>query len=482
MGPANLRSLPARWRAWLSATAPLWARFPEVLAVGQRLCFPIPPNQSLLSVAAGIPRSLRGLLGFLLRVRPLPPLDARHDVLLCCHSVTANARAPVLALADRLRRDGTACLVWTPDGANPEAGGPAGEEFDRLMVHPWSRLLALGLLARSALAALLVGTVLLGGKWELIDLCLDPFRLWHELARSAHRIRAARLVLERGGVRLILVTHERFPPAAEFLPAARAAGLATLLYHHAAPSIYDLPVLSDEVLVWNDTDAGVLAGLCSGPGTPRLTIAGNAEVDLVLDGTLGAGDADQAGGPWRRAAADRPVLLFLSQYLAADPVMAEATAGCVGWISRAAERCPSWFFLVKERDYDDEIRKLMRRSGALERENVGVVSREASYAALLRREEILAVAAFCSAGLFVAAGCGKRTLRLLPVPLHYEDTVQDRVVEDVRSPEDLVRRLEEPRAGAPAETDRTDLEFPFRGRTLERIQEICLRRLEGRPA
>jgi hypothetical protein len=448
------QSWRTRWESYVWATRLARLAFPELLETGLSLVRPEPPSSLIRSWFS----SIKGLLAFFLGRGPRVYLP-KADYILCYHSVSDNVKAPILELASRICANGHRCIVRSYEGSwlwEPSGRSDLTAAWRALEDHPSGIGEAIELAVVSLLASATL-LVLCFTDRNLEGLFRDPFRVMLEMARSSRRLRVARLVCKELQPRAVCLTNERYSPGADF---ALAGGVRTILYLHGNPTSFEMPVLSGEVMVWNEKVGGWLEPF-RGPGkAPRLHVCGNSELDLVL-----------ASSRLRLTASPRqaPALLFLSQCVDRDfPELWRGSATALEWIRGAAERHPGWRFLLKERNYDDGIRRMAELTGLDKLPNVSIVSRETSFVEVLSRPDVRAAAAFSSSGLFVAAGAGKLALRFVVTPEEHVSVVDDVAVK-VFDP----RELDELLAAAAATVPSPDVvHFPHRGVAIRRMEEV----------
>ncbi len=431
----------ARWETFVSASRPAWRPFPELLEAGLTLVRPAHRDDP-----TGLFPSLKGLLSFLAPRGPAAPAIPRCDYVLCYHSVAENVKRPMLELASRLSARGYRVLVWSYEGAwiqDGEGKRAIAVDTGRWIFQPLLR----GLAATCALALLCAARKGPSGLFR------NPFRVWLALAKSSRRLLNASRLCRELRPRAVVLTNERYSPGADL---ALSGAARSVLYLHGNPTSFEFPLVSDEVMVWNQSAADWLIRY-SGEARPLVHVCGNSELDLVLAAPIPP--APQASGP---------EFLFLSQCVDRDfPEAWACSAEALEWIRYAAERHPSWTFLLKERHYDDGIRRLAALSGLDRLPNVAILPGSESYAGLLARERVKVVAAFSSTGLFVAAGAGKRAMRLAITS--EEVSVVDDIAVKVIDRSELTGFLDDLKPPVVP-----DAHFPFRGGAMGRMEEVIV--------
>lgn len=490
----NLDLWLERWLRYSSIMKPLWRFFPELLAAGFPLVLPIGIKGQILSYPRRFGSTVKSLMLFLLRTEAPKPLSEKCDIILVYHQPMTNAMQPMLALAERLQEAGADCLVWGPlyhgavwwKGRDRQVSNMQDQKdeflkyLNRLMQVGFNRAYAFKLLCLTFLeTAVLILRILQKRRFDLIDICINPFVMWLKLIRSAHRRRAADYILKQMNTKVLVVSYERYPPASEFLLSRRAKEISTMHYHHGFSSTYDIPHLTKEVLVWNQTDAEILKEICSPGELPRLTIVGNVELDLGLAKQLTDRDKEHLKQNLGLTG-NRPILLFLSQYV---PSLTRTTINveqALDWLGYVAKHCPSWHIVVKEHNPYDEIRKAIFVHGLLDFENVTVLPFDkATLSDLLHLDTVKVVAAVSSIGLFITSGFGKIAVRMIVEDADIK--IIDEVAYQIRSPQGLIRLLKDisEKGLGPSRVDNYTIErlYPFKGKSIERIKQLCLERL-----
>jgi hypothetical protein len=276
----------------------------------------------------------------------------------------------------------------------------------------------------------------------------------------------ARRILSRATPRLIVATHERFSPAAEFLlAAAKFPEVTRALYHHGLTSPYDFPVLSDELLAWNAADVESLRQTCDN-STPNFYVVGNLEFERA-----------------RRASVTKlsfrepnRTLVFFSQWLdGEDPALLARTRIAAHWLRFIVEQTPDWNVCVKPRSGSDRIAGLPEFKGWPEG-RLRFNPPQTSVAQTL--EGATAACGLCSSALYVSAGLGVPSLRFLP----RGETglrVLDDVTQPVCGPFDLLSQLRGISAGGvvPAGIRSWSHHADFPAGAGRKILEYCLERL-----
>lgn len=494
--PDNLDLWLRRWLAYADIMKPLWRFFPELLTAGFTFILPVGIKGQILSYPRRFGSTVKGLMSFLLKTETPRPLNENCDIILVYHQPMTNAMQPMLTLAQSLQEAGADCLVWGPlyhgavwwKGRDRQVSNMQDQKdeflkyLNRLMLVGFSRAYALKLLCLAFLeTAVLILRILQKRRFELIDICINPFVIWLKLVRSAHRRRAADYILKQMDTKVLVVSYERYPPASEFLLSRQAKEISTMHYHHGFSSIYDIPHLTKEVLVWNQTDAEMLKEICPPGDLPHITIVGNIELDLGLAKQFTGRDKEclkQKLG----LAGDEPVLLFLSQYVPALTTTTKFVERALDWLCDVAKHCPSWHIVVKEHNPYDDIRKAMLAHGLLDFKNVTVLPFDKTILSdLLHLDTVKVVAAVSSVGLFITSGFGKVAVRMVVESADIKMPYIDETAYQIYSPQELVKLLKNisEKGLEPSRVNNGAIEkiYPFKGESIERIKQLCLEQL-----
>ncbi len=444
-----MRSWSATWDAFRLATRDGWRRFPEWLEGG--FLWSRPGER-------GVDRrqALRWLLRFALRSRRHRLPAARPGAcLVVCHSESGSVLGPLSSLARDLAAGGTRALLWDTSTLSEITVDNRIPLLDVADTWSWlNEASALPQAWRALLKGGIAAFVLRRRLPRTVSARKSFLVLWRECTLSRHRMDRAADLLSSAGIDVVLATHERFPPCGAFVLAARELGIRTVLYQHGLPGGYDEPVLSDEVLVWNETAASFFASAERLPGepAPRIRISGNLELE----------SADVAVHERKRSAS--PVVLVLSQCDDQDEWRnGESARETLRWIAAATRALPTIRFLIKERTYGDLLRTWITAENLDKHEQVEIVDGRESFTDVLRDREVAAVCAFSSSGLYVAAGLGVRTLRLVTDSAIKGIPLLDEVTEQARTEGEfltwLARLHDEPLAFQPRIRRLTALEI-----------------------
>jgi hypothetical protein len=481
-----------RWLLYRNATRRLWKLFPETLGIG----FPGVAKQRRTTWREewnATTHCVRSIASYMMRRHHGGPVDIRCDALIFYHHELANAKAPMLSLADELTSRGVRCLVLARDGLRLPPSGAAEEydaralqqHYEQRMLLAHSRLRAWYIAARSCTATIaVIMALLLRGRVRLLDIGRNPLRLWLKLLRSAQRIDGFNALLPALRVKAIVVTHERFSPGSEMLLAPAAGHVESFHYHHGFSTVYEIPYLAGTVLVWNETDRKMLLELPGLKTAPPTVIVGNAELDCAL-----ASDSSQESEELLAGTSGRPVVVFLSQLVPEITHNIEGMRISLSWIHDAAVQIPQLHFLVKEHHPGDAIGEMMTQMGIRSIPNIAILPFHAARLTdLLNNPLVCAIASFSSTGLYLAAGAGKGAIRFMidgmdePIPLIDEVSV---LAHDAAEFIDHLRGLLNGHTRC-RENHAADLEdfFPHRGmavRTIADIVEASVRAVAPKP-
>ncbi len=411
---------------------------------------------------------------------PLPACD----VVLYYSSRKPSFQPAIDMLAERLSRRGIWCAVLCPSrmeiwSASSGSGSPNIQPvpaYKQLFQHGSSRLIGLKSLCQSFwIACVLFTIILLKRPGLLTSVFANPFGVWCDLLGSLLRFRAAQNLLRGLRPKMIVTSGEHVPFAAELLLCDEGTKTYRACFFNEHPTAAMLPILSNEVWVWNDLVSEVLRGISSMPSNASFSVVGNAQVDFALQHDEG----DEAR--WQQLQGHgrfEHVVLFLSEYDGSEAVdTSRLMAESLHWLAHAARECSGWCFIYKARpfhfDKDVPGQDFFRRIP-----NFVLPDCELSLTDYLSWSKVRAVAACGSTGLFVAAGAGKVALRLLPSSTSVPLPVIDDVSFAVHSAEELVQALRRIELGNLTKPSRyLDRAFPYRGCTLDRMESLCLERL-----
>ena len=452
-------------------------RYPEFLALSLELSM---IEQATFTETLDV---LKRMFDFVFRAKkPVVFLNSCHVLLF--HSSTKPAYWPAMGfLADRLARKGFACTLISSSRMETRRINSSGEiSVESILDYRAWRKFGLGrfqafkVILRGLRAMLVLFLLALSkDRQVLVNLLRDPIAVWYHLMMSAHRFALSRYLLNELRPRLLLVNHERVPLGAELVMSPAPFSTLKVQVCNEPPHHVILPFLSDEVWVWNDMAARLVEQVIPDGSEPRIEVIGSSEVDVALQPPELPSEAEIE---LRQITDGKPALLLLSEYF---PGVSHAhhdyplSKKVLAWLAIAAKQCPEWYFILKPRQH-----KLGQRPPGTEflegLPNFSISDREIPYRQLLNWDNLIAVAAVSSSGLFAAAGVGKTAIRLAVTNNRYCWPVIEDVSIVVNKHQELVQVLKN--IGAEPMVSDDDQHFPYRGRTIERMEQLCLERLK----
>lgn len=457
-----------------------WERFPEFLALCTELSVleEVTPKQAIQTL---------GLIVQFIGKAKKPGFSPQTCPVLLFHSAYKPSYWPAMSLlADRLVHKGFACALVSNDYMEirrPASPGAIAVEsvpgFHFLKKYGFGQLQALKVVLHALWATLILFWLSFKRDRQVLkNLLQDPVKVWFYLTMSKHRFALSRYLLNSLQPRLMLVNHERVPIGAELIMSPAAAHTLRVQICNEPPYSMILPFLSDEVWVWNEMAARLVEETKPGGLTPKTEVIGSNEVDVALQPPEASREAETI---LREKTGGKPILLLLSEYYPGvfyDPHERPLSQKVMSWLEEAARQCPEWYFILKPRQH-----KLGQRPPGTkfleELPNFSVADYKIPYRQYLNWDNVLAVAAVGSTGLFAAAGAGKTAIRLAVTPNRYCWPVIEDVSVVVNSPEEFVQVLKRlttnSKLGALCSDE--NRRFPYRGHTVERMEQLCLERL-----
>ena len=400
------------------------------------------------------------------------PVDA-CDVLMYCSSDKPSVQPAMDWLARRLGQAGMPTVHWgsttitcylqgRPDHTLPAKGIRKALGFAL-------RQRAICDIPRSLWFSLSTfATALAGFRPFAKRFTISPRRLFSEIATNRHMTRVLREFLATLKPKLILTNGEQTPVGCALTAAARKEGIRVVWFFNEWPTSQMMPVLSDEIWVWNNAVADTLKAIHPvGFPAPNVQIIGMAQLDCMQE-QASQGDVVAARLPGPRC------LVFLSEYI---PAYAHhnrlATELALRWLAEAASLAEDWHFVIKPRSYHDTT-PLPGEQYLQGHKNIMVMRDGVSMAALVAAPEVEAIAALSSSGLLLGAATGRKAFRLLVSENPYPIPSLDRVVQAISSPEMLVRALGKSARVFSAEA------FPNRGKVLATMEALVRQRVGSR--
>ena len=486
------------WETYLDVTQPLWKNHPEILAAGWRLVYPYRPSSSPKQTVKSIIRTLREIARYVIRTDSRPLGLARCDALFYYTSPKKpGSIGPIEKLVARLTRRGYVCAVLSSkkmtirkqvDPCSDEISIIPVTDYEHRMKVGFDRHLSLRRLCRALVATMsLYLQIIKRRATGLIRYLPHPIDVFYQLLMSVHRFDYAHRLLQETTPRLMITMIERKPMISELVLCNDARNLHKVLYHYdLAISLFG-PIHSNEIWAWNSTAAREILAKEVSPfipdsRKPTFNIVGNAEIEDALEEA--SDDHTKTEKGLQNRIGNRPVLLYLSQYGPFGSGFARSPAEAIRWIGYAVRKCPEWHFIIKTRPLHHD-KTDPRAEKLLGYDNVTISRGETTFKQFLRWKNKMVVCGIWSIGLYVAAGASKIVLRFL-VPSHQVSySVMDEVTIPVRSQEALVHILRDLHKNGGEYDSGTalghveDLRFPYRGRTIDRMESLCLECLEG---
>lgn len=306
----------------------------------------------------------------------------------------------------------------------------------------------------------------------------NPLNVWYELLSSALRLKSATLLLHQLRPKLIITNGEHLRIASELLLSEAADNAHKIWFFNENPLPGLVPTLSDEVWVWNKSIVDAFEEIKPPNTSIKYEIIGKPEIDFALQTPQHRMSEEDT---LREQAQGRRTLLFLSGYVDSKAhQLEELTRESLRWVAGAARLCPDWCFVFKARPGMQGLQVPGIELFA-DLPNCIIPESDISLRRFLSWDNLLVIAANSSTGLLVAAGVGKMALRLwasslsepLPVtdpasiPIHSLDALAETLLNFDAAFSQYQRSLE----------DREEALFPYRGRSVQRMENLCLQRL-----
>ena len=291
----------------------------------------------------------------------------------------------------------------------------------------------------------------------------SPQRLFSEIAINRHLTRVLREFLSHLRPKIIVTNGEQTPIGCALTAAARMEGIRVVWFFNEWPTFQMMPILSDELWVWNKTVATTLESIQS-PNfpAPKIETIGMAQLDS-FEQQVHQGSVVPTRLPGPRC------LIFLSEHIPAYAQHnSEETEIALQWLAEAASVVKDWHFVIKPRPYH-EATPIPGEHYLEGHKNIVVMRDGVTMNSLLASPDVHALAALSSSGLLLAAATGRKALRLLVGDNPYSLPPLDELVQGVRSSGMLVAALGE------AATPKVVQAFPDRGKVLENMEALIYR-------
>ncbi len=392
------------------------------------------------------------------------------DVLMYCSSNKPSVQPAMSWLARRLGHIGISTVHWGPTSIDCYAGCLTDLSFgSRETLKGISRELGFSAVcdipASFCHSARTYAKALVKFKPFARRFERAPSRLFWEIAKSRHLIRVFREILVRLKPKCILTNGEQTPVGCALTAAARKEGIHVIWFFNEWPTLQIMPIMSDELWVWNESVRRTLKGIqLPELPSPQIKIIGMAQLDCMEQQRIHGG-VTPVPLPGPRC------LVFLSEHIPAYSRHNElATQMALQWLAQAAEKARDWNFVIKPRPYHDTV-PLPGEHYLIDHPNITVLRHGVSMASLLATQEVKAFAALSSSGLLLGAATGRMALRFLVSDRTYPLPPLDDVVQRIKSPEVLVKVLNAP------SSEKFLNAFPHRGKVLETMEDIICQRL-----
>lgn len=293
----------------------------------------------------------------------------------------------------------------------------------------------------------------------------NPRRLLAEIVLARHAEHTIGRWLKHLKPSLIITNGEQTPVGVGLTAAAKIAAIRTVWFFNEWPTAQQLPVLSDELWVWNDIVAQSMKTLQPAEfSRPQIEVIGLAQLDCMEE-QAECGVVKPVALPRER------YLLYLSEHI---PVYAHnnhhATERSLAWLADTARRTPQWNFLIKLRPYHTDA-PLPGESHLEGLDNITILRDNVSIAELLATKSIRAFAALSSSGLLLAAATGRQAFRLAVTGEPYPIEPLDNAVQRINSADALCDALAMPTP------EINNSVVPYRGQVLKRMCSLCMQRI-----
>jgi len=498
---AELVKSVRRSETFIQATRPWWGKIPTFFTAKNYFLF------SDRRFAAG----WRVLLAWFLRAVVLscrlPAEVPACDVLLSYTGNKPSSKPAMEALSLRLAGRGYRCALITKggrarlisggeDATESRRGGEDAAEsrrsnedgirstplpmFRQLFVRGVGRMSSLRIFFTSLRDTIFLYRLLGKNRPLRQDVFQRPWNVWIGLLESAQRFEVVNWLLCRMRPRLIITTLAQSKIAAELHAAKEAKATYKVWFCNEPASHNSFPAFADEMWVWNQTVIDDFQPFIPADYPIRQEISGRAEIDFAMQ-TLEVLSGEEA--TFKQLTQGKRALLLLSEYVPGSSRIDAApyTRQHVEWLAEVSRRCPDWWFIFKPRHGvgagDEPGMELIR-----DLPNWIIPKTAIDFRHFLSWENLAAVAAGGSSGLFVAAGVGKMAIRLMTPSQPYSYPQMEAVSIGVLSPEELtetLRNFDQAYAAYKQQIEpQLDVHFPYRGHVLDRMESLCLQHLK----
>ncbi len=410
--------------SYVRALDGIWQRRPATVVIRFPLFLHSPDVSTLIKQLVAWVQSGVYAKGF--------PSIPKSDVIIFLSSKKPNIWPAGDRLVDQLVDEGNACLLLSPDGM--EYLWKDGKKISRKKltdVSVWSGEPQ----ARSQILPACIHTVT-----DAVMICTrtikNPLSIVRHLVYFHVQRSLAEYIVSQSSPHLVITNGDHIPMGAALTLAANARGIHTIWWFNEHPTTGMLPYFSKEIWIWNEAVKKSLEAMTNQNSTPVFTIIGNSEIDSVLQ----VSEKKWLNDLKLSIPPNAPVCLFLSEY-DANPVLdiGPITEESLLWIDEAAKQLPHWYFVIGSRPVHEA--KKLPGSEIIEKNKNIIFSNTIPTHQLLRTDQVKAVAACGTQGLFVAAGLGKPAIRLLVSTVSMPFPVIDEVAIPANSPDEFITRL-----------------------------------------
>lgn len=332
------------------------------------------------------------------------------------------------------------------------------------------------LLMKSNFIYLIMVIFILIRNYRLLNILLkNPIVFVEQLFNSQKRNKLADAVLKCIRPKLIVTNGDHAQYSAEFAISKYAQSAHKVWLYNEVGNIGYLPIVSDELWVCNETQAEFMRQNIKDKNK-RIEVVGKLEIDFAMKADRAMTDEETR---LNDAIKSNKALLFLSQYVSGMPIDVEpVTREVIRWLVEAAKALPDWYVIFKARPlHTNDVTPGLENTKDLS--NFVAPVHDISFNRYLNWDNVKAVAAISSIGLYVAAGMGKHALKLNVSTSQLKESVIDDVAVGIDSPEELIQTLSDIGNGKMKMNVQLDNDprYPFRGHSMDRIEKLCVERL-----
>lgn len=422
--------------------------------------------------------------GFILKAKP-PSVSLKKADAILFYSTSKPSYGPAMdELADRLVKSGRSVftmtnkhLFWknrTVDGAVDSQWQDGYKDW---LVYGFSPFQALRALFRGLrISFLLWRNTRIKAPAIYRRICNNPLGALYESMRSAHLFHLMGWLIRNADPKLIISHHEHLPIANHLLLAQETRGRKTVLFFNENPiPVLMEPACADETWVWNKA-VGELLLAAQVDHKTDYKVVGSSELTYILQES---GDPCAEEKELLTCIGDRKVVLFLSEYVSSDTIGGAALNDtALSWLRQATLSVPDIIFLYKQRPGQNNENPPGIRHGG-ESSNFIIAPGSIELKRILRWDNVIAVIGCFTTAMLVSLGVGKPTLRLCLGDDGLIGPTTLLLSIAIHSGDDLslwVRRIAD--GEMPPQCDTYDEHFPYRGTTIDRMEELCLNYME----